>query len=183
MLVLLTGAVDIPRMRTNSVLVMADGNYGSGVQVREGILTAAHVLKQPTNYYYISPKVRNIQGLERTAFLLKVDDELDLALLTNPFLNSNPIKLAKTNPLHGSPIYVVGFGQGKTAAVKKGVVSDIDERIMTDALICFGDSGGGVFNEENELVGIVQSLEVMEFDFTYGRACPVDKISRFLKSK
>lgn len=83
----------------------------------------------------------------------------DLALLrTEPSLCS-PILLGQL-PRLGDPVWTVGFPWGRGLRLTGGVVSQVPPgRLMIDASVASGASGGGVFDARNaQLLGLVEGL-------------------------
>lgn len=68
----------------------------------------------------------------------------------------------------GEDIYIASNPKGLYRSLKKGIVSSEFRKIMgspnieIDAGIIFGSSGGGVFNMDGELVGIVKAVRLMD---------------------
>lgn len=157
-----------PRFELRSVvaLVHEDGDaYCSGVQLREGVLTAAHcvdgaqeALIAPLRAY--SPEDNLWHRIEH-ARVLRVDVEHDLALLD--YHNTWDVGVAQWQPAIGTPVWVVGHAMGLGYTVHQGIVSSMERHwedppqdwFQTDAGLIGGMSGGPVFNEHAEVVGIV----------------------------
>ncbi len=87
--------------------------------------------------------------------------------------NAKPVTVCKNDPVMGQTIVAIGNAQGLGVSATKGIVSvDSEYQEMTacdgnttivyrairiDASVNAGNSGGGVFNTNGELVGIVNS--------------------------
>ncbi|MBD5632051.1 MAG: trypsin-like serine protease [Clostridia bacterium] len=96
----------------------------------------------------------------------------------------------------GQPVYAVGNPEGDGMSVTSGVISreselielnlsDKDEDayldyrvIRTDAAINGGNSGGGMYNSDGELVGIINSKSVSEEIDNMGYALPGSNVKR-----
>lgn len=66
-----------------------------------------------------------------------------------------PVKIANTNPRVGEECFAIGNPQGLIQTLSKGIVSNFrDKHLQTTAQITFGSSGGALFNEYGEAIGI-----------------------------
>ena len=101
------------------------------------------------------------------ARLVARDEARDLCILSVAELAdppaATPVRLGSARALSvGEEVYAVGAPQGLTLSLSRGIVSqlrgDRGKRaapiVQTDAAVSPGSSGGGLFNEEGELVGI-----------------------------
>lgn len=108
------------------------------------------------------------------AFPKKVKPEQDLVLfegVSTEKFNGTEARIASLMPLKGSSIWAIGSAFGLSRHVVKGIVTNIHIRagvmvFMTDAALFFGHSGGGMFNEKGELIGINHA--VMRMPVTLG---------------
>ena len=155
------------------VLALDEGGeitaQGSGVVVGEyEVVTNCHVLKKATDV-----AVRQAadwsgdQSYRMTASLLARNDDRDLCLLFVEELPVPPvakvIRLGAAKTLSvGEEVYAVGAPAGLELSLSRGVVSQLRgafgkrsaPMVQTDAAISPGSSGGGLFNQAGELVGI-----------------------------
>jgi S1-C subfamily serine protease len=90
----------------------------------------------------------------------------DLALLSAKSDRCAPVKV-QTVPALGESVWVVGFPWGRHMTLTSGIVSQvgIDDgsehesaaRLMVDAPVSYGSSGGGVFEaREGRLIGVIE---------------------------
>jgi tetratricopeptide (TPR) repeat protein len=85
----------------------------------------------------------------------------DLALLSPQGLDvAMPARLGQTSKLKvGEPVYAVGAPHGLELSLSEGIVSQLrggnPPLIQTTAAVSPGSSGGGLFNADGELVGII----------------------------
>jgi len=148
----------IPQMRQSVVEVNVIGGMGTGVAIAPNtILTAQHVTqgqKNPTLKFYGST-------IEVTGTLKQEWKDLDLALITVPFPKNGHISVVKCDlPLLGDEISTIGFPLGLDWIRTKGnVASDVEDNAMvTDMATNHGNSGGPVFNDKGQVIGIVLAM-------------------------
>ena len=134
------------------VKVASDTTICTGVVVAPyTVLTAMHCLGD------------HLQAAGLPAVPVFGDHSQDVLLLTAA-LTQPPIKLAKVDPVAGDVVASIGYGFGLAkpiirttvvSASKIGAGSPIP-RILTDAAVAPGQSGGPLVNLKGELVGLVQ---------------------------
>ena len=142
---------------------------GSGVVVGDyEVVTNCHVLGKPANVAV--RQAADWSGRETyrmAASLLARNDERDLCLLFVDQLPEPPaaqaVRLGAAKVLSvGEEVYAVGAPAGLELSLSRGVVSQLRGAfgkrsaplVQTDAAISPGSSGGGLFNQSGELVGI-----------------------------
>ncbi|MDD2694218.1 MAG: trypsin-like peptidase domain-containing protein [Candidatus Gracilibacteria bacterium] len=143
--------------------------YGSAVVIAKNrIITNAHVIldsdgEKPTGLYEIctSDDYQSAPKCNRTARLLAYDPVADLALLEPSVdfssvpvhLESNiqkPISIGQTVVIYGYP--TIG---GETITRTEGKIAGYQNPVYKiDASIDHGNSGGGAFDDEGNLIGI-----------------------------
>lgn len=138
----------------SGVIISADGY----------ILTANHVVEGGNAF---SVTLNN--GEEHTASLVAGDRKLDIAVLKIEAMDLNPIKLADSSGLRvGDFIFTVGNAAGHYGAgAAFGFVSALntpvsyygEERSLIQINACLNNSnaGGGIFDSNGDLVGIVSA--------------------------
>lgn len=146
------------KMRRTVAIIKTDKGLGSAVAVTDrGLLvTNKHVID---NANYIMVDLNNKNYVGRVVF---VHPNLDIA-----FLKIKPkkktihhVKINPELPEYGDVVYSLGSPLGVKRFLSRGVVSKLTlfngayPLIFTDAFITNGSSGGGLFNEDGELVGI-----------------------------
>jgi tetratricopeptide (TPR) repeat protein len=130
--------------------------FGSGVVISSGeIVTNCHVVEQGTF-------VRVKQG-EKTyqASMHYSNTDYDLCHFTVRGLNAPPVSFGSVAALKaGARVVAIGAPQGLELSISEGLVSSLREHesgakiIQTSAPISPGSSGGGLFNDRGQLVGI-----------------------------
>jgi S1-C subfamily serine protease len=127
-------------------------------------LTAYHCVEDTDNLRIILNnrsryRVRVVRKHETYDLALLINSELIPELLT-------PAKISKKIPAVGDTIYMIGSGGGIENILSKGIFSlrrDVGTFAMPwmnvlDITGYFGNSGGGVFNEDLELIGVLSML-------------------------
>lgn len=95
-------------------------------------------------------------GMRITAFLVGTSAEHDLALLKLDDYRTPEIPIVADRWLtQGEPVFAVGSPLGMGDVMTSGVVTRVrDGRILTDAQIMPGNSGGPLLTEQGEAIGI-----------------------------
>lgn len=166
---------------SSTVLIsdMSGDTYGSGTLIMYGkgvyVLTAHHVVKKELNgeipyvrVFAACPEIRSYIASVKSydepgdvAVLLLLSDKIDLS--------GCAVRVAKTMPKVGNRVIVSGFPGGPSRggivpSLTSGIISryakkDGKDIYYSDAQIYKGASGGGMFNEDGEVVGVVIGFE------------------------
>lgn len=150
---------------------------GSGVvMARDTVITNCHVARAGSRL-----KVMHESSV-LDASVDVADQQHDLCRLSVPGLNAQPVAVGSADSLRvGQKVFAIGSPQGLDLTLSDGLVSSLRQGpdgtyIQTSAPISPGSSGGGLFNDEGVLVGIVT------FQVTTGQnlnfAIPADWIGR-----
>ncbi len=151
---------DIEKIMEGVVLIKVGVTHASGFIISEDgyILTAAHVVSGVNNVSVILKS-----GLELTANVIRIDKQQDIALIKIEGKGHKELNI-ETNKLPpiGSEIFAIGspVSENLSFTVTKGIVSgyrEINNRryIQTDASLNPGNSGGPLFNNNGQVIGIV----------------------------
>ena len=141
------------------VTISTDKGHGSGFMISNDgyLVTNAHVVENQT-----TPKVKFEQGFTLDAQVVKLNKDMDLALLKVPATDLPALKIGKDAELMlGEEIFAIGtpldakLGQ----SVSRGVLSgkrEIEGRtfLQTDVSINPGNSGGPFLDETGAVVGM-----------------------------
>lgn len=178
--------------------VIEDPNPKDGEQVT--IITAKHCVKAIGEKVIINVNFADPLSTEpiRTVkpFVFRVVDMggegIDLALLQMTDLNQvkdwkvKPASIAHRPVYEGEKVTVIGYPRGLYRVITEGFASlpfdigyDFGVVQVMGVLISPGNSGGGVFNEENELVGVTTLAYGRSFDYLSG-ATLYSEIKTFL---
>jgi hypothetical protein len=143
--------------------------YGSAVSIgrttagEDVFLTAAHCTSGN------APRIEiGIQGQWHPATILaRAENPIDVALLGVDFLGTaiSGARIAETPAESGTEVSLTGFPQGGTYRRRTGtVIADrfAEYDLVIDQPASPGESGGGIFNAQGELVGIIAATAPAE---------------------
>jgi serine protease Do len=170
------------RFRSGSGVVIGARRAGGGADCF--ILTSGHTFAgagRGKDIYVLSRRHEG-PGVRTPATLLAVSetDGIDLALLGTRSQDCSVASFGK--PAHlGESVWVVSFPWGRELTVSRGVISQVRRavvgaslaggagaagRLMVDAPVSYGASGGGVFRASSgELVGLVDGYPTARVAF------------------
>ncbi len=147
---------------------------GTGVHLRDGyILTARHAVERQNGSTANVPQTILIltQRLEELPAKLVGDNPyLDLVLYKLTYmvdsLDHAALSFSVLDATTGQQVFTVGYPLGWGPTIAYGRVGNpntflqtVDTRlIQSDVPVCSGNSGGGLFNAEGELVGIMHAI-------------------------
>ena len=162
----------------------AQGNplgTGSGVLVGPNrVITNWHVVEHGSAYI-VRRKDTNYK-----AALVSDRRDRDLALLGVQDLEVPGVQLARgTNLKVGQAVYAIGAPSGLELTLTSGLISGLrpvegGQLIQTSAAISPGSSGGGLFNEKSELVGITTLKLTGSSQEGLGFAVPTEWVNQLL---
>lgn len=183
-------AGSVQQIQQSLVQIVSDeGSMGAGIIWKSDglIVTNAHVVMG-------RDKLRNLQvvlqnGEHFDAQILVVDETLDIAALSISAQNLMPVKVGSSASLSiGQWLMAIGHPWGVLDAITAGVVigtgnqlpetSDKRHWIALDMKMRPGHSGGALFNQAGEVVGINTMIQGHEVSF----AVPIDVVKQFLKN-
>lgn len=163
------------------------GGAGSGVILSQDgyIITNNHVVQGATQV-----KVRLTDGSEYEAKIVGTDSKTDVAVLKVQAEGLTSVVVGDSDLMEvGEPVIAVGNPLGRLGgSVTSGIVSALDRTITVgneemhllqmDAAVSPGNSGGGLFNERGELIGIVNAKSGGQNTEGIGFAIPVNTAVR-----
>ena len=159
-----------------------DGGVCTGVVINlaEGyVVTAGHcALPDGKGSYTVGGK---------HAEIVKVNRLLDLAVLKAEHLpkDATQLQVASDAPPVGTPIAVIGYAFGaRNLALQVGIVAstydpNAADRLLLNADIIPGDSGGGVINATGQLLAITSAVRYIGPSHL-GLAVPVELVRDFV---
>lgn len=165
---------------------------GSGVIIKSDgtIITNNHVIENAKD---ITVTLRS--GESFVGSLIGTDEELDIALIkidpgdteltVATIGDSDTLKVGDKSVIIGNPLGTLG------GSVTEGIISALDRSIVidgktmnlmqTDAAINAGNSGGGMFNGQGELVGIVVAKNASGEVDNIGFVIPINSANSILE--
>lgn len=158
---------------------------GSGVILSEDgyIVTNNHVIEGASNI-----TVKLMTGEEYTATLIGTDSATDVAILKIDANGLTPAKVGNSDEIQvGEVTIAIGNPLGSLGGtVTTGIISAVGREItisgetmtllQTDAAINSGNSGGGLFNADGELIGIVNAKTAASGIEGLGFAIPISDV-------
>ncbi len=170
--VLETDEINVAEIAAESVVyIQTNSKQGSGVILSEDGLIA-------TNFHIIDG-AKSIQFMfsDRTVYqdetaVVSMYPEIDLAILQIDAENLKPATLEEDFETEDA-IFTVSSPQGEHNVVTEGVVVHKDENVINiSAPIANGSSGGGLFNSDGDLIGIIAFFTDDDYF-----AIPVERLS------
>ena len=168
-----------------SVVVVHNGNsQGSGVIVRPNLVaTNCHVVDSRARIVVHKSAARRADtGTDFSAEILRADKKKDFCLLKVQNLWGVVATVRKYDTLKiGEKVYALGAPQGLDLSLSEGVISQLRKSrgarfIQTDAAISPGSSGGGLFDRDGNLIGILTSKITGQNTEGLGFAIPADLV-------
>lgn len=173
----------------SAVCVLTNDGAGSGtVTARKGklalIITNHHVVDGAKRIWIVQRGKTKVPA----TLLATAPKGTDLALVTAE-IDNPAVALAAAEPTAKDKITHYGHATGPQKGQVVGLINYTDGRAMTsDVFSIVGDSGAGLFNKNNELVGVhwgrsAESKEKLENDESLENSVPLDTIKKFLADK
>jgi len=158
------------RLRTSSGVAIASRATAGGPECF--VLTSGHTVTGAQGHRQISMIFGRHLGtgvgkkVPAATLAYRETSDLDLAILRAESDSCVPARLGSP-PSLGASVWVVGFPWGRHMTLASGVVSQINfhgagnvetgARLMVDASVSYGSSGGGVFDARSgALIGLVE---------------------------
>jgi serine protease Do len=153
------------RFNPATALITTGAGHGTGIIIDEGnyVLTAYHVVEGHSRITIKHPSM----GGAQYATVLSYDILSDIALLkpNQPILIDNYPEISTSEPIVGSTVTVIGYPidpmppSTLTRGVISSTVSDQNgiKYIKLDAAVNPGNSGGPVFSERGNIIGLIVS--------------------------
>jgi S1-C subfamily serine protease len=128
-------------------------------------LTAAHLISERGSSMSMSVSLGSSFAQAQPATLIKLDKELDLALIKlNANVEYQPFKLSRSQLLIAEPVTIMGFPLGQELTLVLGNVTSVSGpggSISINALIVPGQTGSPALNKNGEVVAILHNSKSM----------------------
>jgi S1-C subfamily serine protease len=150
------------------------------------ILSCEHIIGKKVSVAEYKYQEKNYCNEEvgHPAAIIGKDETNDLSLILT--ITKTPLPVAKINTDHEykllEQVYTIGCGLSDTPRFAEGKINGLTpskqklDAIRTTVPIVPGDSGGGLFNKQNEVIGIANSIRKFP---NGGVMHPVEGISTF----
>lgn len=128
------------------------------------ILTVLHIVNTGQNN--LKQILVEVENNYVKCTVVKMDIENDLCLLRPSSIIKNTAKISDTNLTEEDPVTAVKYFPEFVFKISKGKVRVVEVRGLTESMLIdifsvdyfsFGMSGGAVFNEKKEIVGIIKA--------------------------
>lgn len=159
------------RVITNGRIDLGSGTIISSSAGMTRILTCAHIFKEFTDDSRIEVDLFERGGVTPyTAGLIKADPNSDLGLISIPTTSVVPrVRVAGKGaaPRLGDSVSAIGCSGGSEPTRQQSKVTDIDKYEGPHNVLCTGvpvrgRSGGGLFNEKGEVIGVCSAADERE---------------------
>lgn len=147
-----------PAVKTSRKLLMKSKTgkaicSGSFISPNGHIITARHCVQDTTEI-----EVLTNDGQVYSADVTAISKNQDLAIIQIGHLNTPYFKLAESVE-KGDTVFILGSPLGLTSLITSGIVAKLAGDItFLDCTAIPGNSGGPVFNDKGELVGVVSAM-------------------------
>jgi len=173
---------DGQRFRSGSGVALATRPSEQGTECF--VLTSGHTLsrRSETDRIFVLFGRHRSKGTKAAATVVAHRDTeaMDLALLRASTDACAPARFGRPPGL-GDPIWVVAYPWGRNMTLVGGIVSQVNgdppgdrataPRLIVDASVSYGSSGGGVYDADGRLVGVVEGYRTARVSFE-GDASP-----------
>lgn len=183
-------------LASNSVVgIETLSGLGSATYIGGGLFLSAHHVVEGNEDQPLLIQDWHL-GLAYNGFVVAYDLDSDLVIIgTNDPVLTPPAKLAWSDPAAGDRVHGVGFGvsysdekPGCERRIWSGLVSSYTENIGGHAPNAIkstnpsipGDSGGALFNDKGELIGVIHATDYVHC-YSIRNAC-IHKLLRRLES-
>ncbi|MBA2654184.1 MAG: trypsin-like peptidase domain-containing protein [Gammaproteobacteria bacterium] len=115
------------------------------------------------------------------------DVNRDICFVEVPGVKFEPVKIRSSQDVKvGEQVYAVGNPEGLEKSISQGIISNKRKDrggyiLQTDASVSFGSSGGGLFDQQGQLVGITNSVDRHSKNIAF--ALPTEWITQILFPK
>lgn len=131
---------------------------GTGFLIQgDKALTAYHVIAEGASYEAVFDDGKTVRGVTVTA----ADEDLDAAVLSIQAGGRKALELTSDEARHGQRTFAMGYPLKGTKIITEGIVNapaakvNGVNRLLTSAQVASGMSGGPLFDQYGQVVGII----------------------------
>lgn len=137
--------------RAQTFLIVTPAGHGTGVALNDHcVLTAGHVAD--ADQFFVVDDTGTATAVHKAAG----DDAVDVAVLCADIpLQAKPVTLARAMPEQYAPVFTIGYPLNISRVLTIGHY-ELDGYVS--APVAPGNSGGGVFNEQGQYIGFVDTI-------------------------
>lgn len=159
---------------------------GTGILLKDNyVLTNAHIVSIDSDFANSICANFNNDLKNYNMEIISVDEDLDIALLSIEPLKYEPITLINLSVKTGENVYAIGNAIGQGLSIVEGIISDASRNvngktfIMHTAPVNHGNSGGPLYNNQGQVIGMISSSRKDAKNMSY--AIPNSVLLDFLK--
>lgn len=168
-----------------------ENSCGTGIIIGDGyILSNAHVVSDKTRkrgVTYLSNDITCLDDSQKEYELEIVfaDIKKDLVLLHSDKLSCNGVTFCSRDIITGEKVFAIGNSKGQGICILDGIVSDNERVIANDKFVMYsaptvqGNSGGPIFNDSGEVIGITTLGRTDASAMNY--AIPISNVNAFIE--
>lgn len=157
-------------------------SLGSAIAVTDHILATNCHVALTGNYLGIV-----IDNQFKLGTLFFRDVNRDICFVEVPGIKFTPVKIRESKDVKvGEAVYAIGNPEGLEKSISQGIISNKRKDrggyvLQTDATVSFGSSGGGLFDQNGDLIGITNSIDRHSKNIAF--ALPTEWINQILFPK
>lgn len=155
---------EVARNQTVKIEVNSDdgASHGTGVLLNEYcVLTVAHVLHGMKSHIMVIDAKGNVYP----SVVRAIDERNDIGVAcSEKKLLGSPAHIAKSMPDRYAPIFTIGYPLDHSEILTEG---RYELHGMVSVPIAPGNSGGPMFNEKGEVVGLADAISIYQSEIGY----------------
>jgi hypothetical protein len=169
-----------------TVVIRSESSQGSGIIVDKNgtIATSLHVLEDAVDLQVVLSSGEVYDDVS----VINFDQRKDIALIKIRGFELPYARMGNSNNLNlGQSIFTIGAPQGLDKTVSRGIISALRmtgngyQTIQTDASISEGSSGGGLFSDSGELIGVLAATHTGGQNLNF--AIPINYLAGMLDTQ
>ncbi len=169
---------------TVTIFLDNDTKFGSGFIIEKGkIATNFHVIEGSKDGYVI---INGTDIKHKIDGYFDFDSTTDLAILSVPTLNGNPLILANEYPKIGDEVFAFENPIISSKIILEGKIKYTSNSIYNGVIdtsipVKFGNSGGALINSKGQVIGVLNSFVINDIEnFRSGIATEISFLKKLL---